>query len=65
MPVVRVGSVLPKQKRTYIKPEITRITNKQNKEHKVINSFEFHAGFVPKTTQNDPAKVQHFIDSLI
>lgn len=62
MPVVKVGNVLPKRTR-FLKQSFA--INQQNNEHKVINSFEFQAGFVPKTTPNNPIKVQHFINQLI
>ncbi len=66
MPVIAVGSVIPKGKRVLTKRAENVIQERQPRGF--VNSFEFHTGFTPSKHghhTNNPVKVQHFIDSIV
>ncbi len=68
MPVTAVGSVIPRHSRVLTKKAEQVLKNEES--GKVINSFEFHAGFIPSHKEVgfnkiNQTKVQHFIDSIV
>lgn len=68
MPVTAVGSIIPRHSRVLTKKAENVLKNEES--GKVINSFEFHAGFIPSHKEVgfnkiNQTKVQHFIDSIV